>query len=99
MKGSRWQTSRARSPHSDLIRILNVGRNYRFEAVDATHEWMFHQIDGFAVDEGLTLADLKGTLTAFRSDPHSERWPQLPLRGGRRHPRVDVSPDRRLRSG
>jgi phenylalanyl-tRNA synthetase alpha chain len=47
------------------IRVVNVGRNYRFEAVDATHEWMFHQIDGFAVDEGLTLADLKGTLTAF----------------------------------
>ncbi len=59
------------------IRILNVGRNYRFEAVDATHEWMFHQIDGFAVDEGLTLADLKGTLTAFAQQIF---WPTVRTR-------------------
>jgi phenylalanyl-tRNA synthetase alpha chain len=47
------------------VRIINVGRCYRAEQTDATHEWMFHQIDGLAVDEGLTLADLRGTLTAF----------------------------------
>jgi phenylalanyl-tRNA synthetase alpha chain len=45
------------------VRIINAGRCYRAEAVDATHEWMFHQIDGLAVDEGITLADLRGTLT------------------------------------
>lgn len=47
------------------VRIINLGRCYRAEAVDATHEWMFHQIDGLAVDEGLTMADLRGTLKAF----------------------------------
>ena len=47
------------------VRIINVGRCYRAEETDATHEWMFHQIDGLAVDEGLTLADLRGTLTTF----------------------------------
>jgi phenylalanyl-tRNA synthetase alpha chain len=47
------------------VRIINVGRCYRAEQTDATHEWMFHQIDGLAVDEGLTLSDLRGTLTTF----------------------------------
>jgi phenylalanyl-tRNA synthetase alpha chain len=59
------------------IRVVNVGRNYRFEAVDATHEWMFHQIDGFAIDQGLTLADLKGTLTAFAQQIF---WPNVRTR-------------------
>jgi phenylalanyl-tRNA synthetase alpha chain len=47
------------------VRIINVGRCYRSEAVDATHEWMFHQIDGLVVDEGVTMAELRGTLTGF----------------------------------
>ena len=47
------------------VRIINVGRCYRSEAVDATHEWMFHQIDGLAIDQGLTMAELRGTLTSF----------------------------------
>ncbi|MBV9357159.1 MAG: phenylalanine--tRNA ligase subunit alpha [Chloroflexi bacterium] len=47
------------------VRIINVGRCYRSEAVDATHEWMFQQIDGLAVDQGITMAELRGTLTAF----------------------------------
>jgi phenylalanyl-tRNA synthetase alpha chain len=47
------------------VRIVNAGRCYRAEQTDATHEWMLHQIDGLAVDEGLTLADLRGTLTTF----------------------------------
>ncbi|HEV7666575.1 MAG TPA: phenylalanine--tRNA ligase subunit alpha [Chloroflexota bacterium] len=47
------------------VRIINVGRCYRAEQTDATHEWMFHQIDGLAVDEGLSLSDLRGTLTTF----------------------------------
>ncbi|MDQ3811439.1 MAG: phenylalanine--tRNA ligase subunit alpha [Chloroflexota bacterium] len=47
------------------VRIINLGRCYRAEQTDATHEWMFHQIDGLAVDEGITMADLRGTLTAF----------------------------------
>ncbi|HET6318957.1 MAG TPA: phenylalanine--tRNA ligase subunit alpha, partial [Chloroflexota bacterium] len=47
------------------VRIIGVGRCYRADPLDATHEWMFHQIDALAVDEGITLADLRGTLTTF----------------------------------
>lgn len=47
------------------VRIIAYGRCFRAEQTDATHEWMFHQIDGLAVDEGITMADLRGTLTAF----------------------------------
>jgi phenylalanyl-tRNA synthetase alpha chain len=47
------------------IRIICPGRVYRYEATDATHESQFHQIEGLAVDKGITMADLKGTLTQF----------------------------------
>lgn len=44
------------------IRIIAPGRVYRNEDEDATHVWAFHQIEGLVVDEGISLADLKGTL-------------------------------------
>ncbi|MBI4286297.1 MAG: phenylalanine--tRNA ligase subunit alpha [Chloroflexi bacterium] len=47
------------------IRVIEPGRVYRYEATDATHSFMFHQIDGVAVDRGITMADLKGTLYEF----------------------------------
>src|SRR4030042_1687509 len=47
------------------IRAIVPGRGYRYEANDATHESMFYQVDGLAVDKGITLADLKGTLFDF----------------------------------
>lgn len=47
------------------IRVVEPGKVYRYEASDATHVPMFHQIDGFAVDKGITMADLKGTLYEF----------------------------------
>jgi phenylalanyl-tRNA synthetase alpha chain len=47
------------------IRIIAPGRVYRYEATDATHEWMFYQVEGLAVDKNITLADLKGTLFEF----------------------------------
>jgi phenylalanyl-tRNA synthetase alpha chain len=47
------------------IRAIEPGRVYRYEASDATHVPMFHQIDGIAVDKGITMADLKGTLYEF----------------------------------
>ncbi|MBI2756438.1 MAG: phenylalanine--tRNA ligase subunit alpha [Chloroflexi bacterium] len=59
------------------VRIIAPGRCYRAEAVDATHEWMFHQIDGLAVDVGFSLADLKGTLTAFAEQMF---WPNIRTR-------------------
>jgi phenylalanyl-tRNA synthetase alpha chain len=47
------------------IRIIAPGRVYRYEATDATHEWMFYQVEGLAVDKNISLADLKGTLFEF----------------------------------
>jgi len=47
------------------VRVVVPGRCYRYEAQDATHEWMFYQVEGLAVDKGLTMADLKGTLFAL----------------------------------
>jgi len=47
------------------IRVIELGRVYRYEATDATHTPMFHQIDALAVDKGITMADLKGTLYEF----------------------------------
>lgn len=42
--------------------IISPGTVYRRDDVDATHSPMFHQLEGLAVDDGLTLAHLKGTL-------------------------------------
>jgi phenylalanyl-tRNA synthetase alpha chain len=50
---------------SPPIRVVEPGKVYRYEASDATHVPVFHQIDGLAVDKNLTLADLKGTLYEF----------------------------------
>ena len=47
------------------VRVVVPGMCYRYEATDATHESMFYQIEGLAVDETITLADLKGTLFTF----------------------------------
>ena len=47
------------------IRIIVPGKCYRYEATDATHEWHFYQIEGLAIDKGITFADLKGTLYEF----------------------------------
>ncbi len=59
------------------VRVVVPGRCYRYEAQDASHEWMFYQIEGLAVDEGITMADLKGTLTAFA---HQVFGPQVRTR-------------------
>ena len=42
--------------------MVSIGRVYRRDAIDATRYPIFHQFEGLAVDKGLTLADLKGTL-------------------------------------
>lgn len=47
------------------IRIIAPGKVYRYEATDVTHEWMFHQVEGLAVDRNISMADLKGTLFEF----------------------------------
>jgi len=47
------------------LRVVVPGKVYRYEAIDATHIPMFHQIEGFAIDTNITMADLKGTLYEF----------------------------------
>jgi len=44
------------------VYIVSLGRVYRRDTADATHMPIFHQCEGLAVDENITLADLKGTL-------------------------------------
>jgi phenylalanyl-tRNA synthetase alpha chain len=55
----RWMES-----HEPPIRIICPGRVYRNDH-DATHSPMFHQIEGLWIDEGISLADLKSTVTDF----------------------------------
>ncbi len=55
------------------IAIVAPGRTYRREAVDATHLSVFHQVEGLLVDEGISFADLKGTLEAFARELFGQR--------------------------
>jgi len=47
------------------LRIISPGKVYRYEAIDASHVPMFHQVEGFMVDEHITFGDLKGVLEDF----------------------------------
>ncbi|GAB3847180.1 phenylalanine--tRNA ligase subunit alpha [Nesterenkonia populi] len=47
------------------VYVLCPGRTFRTDELDATHTPVFHQFEGLAVDRGLTMADLKGTLEHF----------------------------------
>ena len=47
------------------IRIICPGRCYRADEADATHSPVFHQMEGLAIDEGISMGDLKGTLDTF----------------------------------
>ncbi|HEY1770599.1 MAG TPA: phenylalanine--tRNA ligase subunit alpha [Chthoniobacterales bacterium] len=47
------------------IRVIAPGAAYRRDEIDATHSAQFHQIEGLYVDEGVSVADLKGTLEYF----------------------------------
>ncbi len=55
------------------LRVLSPGRVYRPDALDATHHYAFHQIEGLAVDEGITFADLKGCLHIFAQEMFGEK--------------------------
>ncbi len=56
---SQIRTMEAQEPP---VYIVSLGRCYRRDTPDATHTPTFHQVEGLAVDEGITLADLEGTL-------------------------------------
>ncbi|MBQ9890148.1 MAG: phenylalanine--tRNA ligase subunit alpha [Firmicutes bacterium] len=47
------------------ISVIAPGRCFRCDTPDATHSPMFHQVEGLVVDEGITMADLKGVLDSF----------------------------------
>ncbi|MGH9410616.1 MAG: phenylalanine--tRNA ligase subunit alpha [Vicinamibacterales bacterium] len=51
--------------HPPPVRLVAPGRVYRRDGLDLTHSPMFTQVEGLVVDEGVTLADLKGTLIIF----------------------------------
>jgi phenylalanyl-tRNA synthetase alpha chain len=56
---SQIRTMEAQEPP---VYIVSLGRVYRRDTPDATHTPTFHQVEGLVVDEGITLADLEGTL-------------------------------------
>jgi phenylalanyl-tRNA synthetase alpha chain len=56
---SQVRTMEAQEPP---VYVVSLGRVYRRDTPDATHTPVFHQVEGLAVDEGITLADLTGTL-------------------------------------
>ena len=55
------------------IRIISPGRVYRSDAVDATHSPLFHQLEGLVVDKGVTMADLRATLSLFAKTMFGEQ--------------------------
>ncbi len=54
--------------HDPPVYLVVPGRVFRRDAVDATHSPVFHQMEGLAVDEGMTFAHLKGTLRYFAQE-------------------------------
>ena len=54
------------------VRVIVPGKVYRYEATDASHEAMFHQIEGLLVDEYCTMSDLKGCLERFAREMFGE---------------------------
>ena len=58
--------------HQPPVRLIAPGRVYRRDQFDLTHTPMFTQVEGLVVGEGVSLADLKGTLTAFARELFGE---------------------------
>jgi phenylalanyl-tRNA synthetase alpha chain len=63
--------------HPPDVRIICPGRVYRRDEEDVTHSTVFHQIEALVVGQGITLADLKGSIEAFL---HTLFGPQYPVR-------------------
>lgn len=57
---ARWMET-----HEPPVHVVVPGKVYRTDTIDASHLPVFHQIEGLAVDEHITFADLKGTLAHF----------------------------------
>lgn len=61
--------------HAPPVRLVAIGPVYRRDNLDLTHTPMFHQVEGLVVGRGVTLADLKGTLTAMARQFFGEDTP------------------------
>jgi phenylalanyl-tRNA synthetase alpha chain len=72
---------RAMMEQEPPLYLVSLGRVYRRDALDATHTPVFHQVEGLAVDRGITLADLRGTIEQFATA----------IFGGRREVRMRTS--------
>ncbi len=57
---ARWMEN-----HDPPVAVVVPGKVYRADTIDASHLPVFHQIEGLAVDSGITFSDLKGTLEHF----------------------------------
>lgn len=55
------------------VKVVSAGRVYRNEAVDSTHTAMFNQLEGFWLEEGITLANLKGILSHLTAELFGDR--------------------------
>jgi len=64
---------RAMRAQKPPVRIICPGTVYRRDVADITHSPMFHQVAGLAVDRGIKMADLKGTLTLFAQEMYGPR--------------------------
>ena len=73
--------TRAMEAQEPPIYIVIPGRVYRPDTPDATHVPMFHQLEGLAIDEDITLADLQGVLLAFARQMFGEHT-EVRLRPG-----------------
>lgn len=47
------------------LRVISIGKTFRYEATDATHEAQFHQVEGLLIDKGITMANLKFVIKEF----------------------------------
>ena len=72
---------RAMMAQEPPLYLVSLGRTYRRDPLDATHTPVFHQVEGLAVDRGITLADLRGTIELFAGA----------IFGGRREVRMRTS--------
>lgn len=55
------------------LQVIAPGKVYRPDAVDASHSFMFHQVEGFMVDKNIRFSDLKGTLSLFARQMFGEK--------------------------
>lgn len=64
------------------LALVSIGRAYRNEATDASHDFMFTQVEGLVVDKGISIADLLGTAQAFLQQVFEDKKINIRMRPG-----------------